>query len=174
MAEVKEYKLPSRNGRLFGTYIIPQPLLREVVKKFPGANIDAQIEKMVAWLEKEPDRQKKDEWYPEFILNWFARAAGQKVETDRNPRSAGSGGGSVGSEKLDQILKEIKLINERIGALQRLVIKRMFEGDEANDASGILKGAKVVDDAGDDMDDGDYDDEPAKKAPPRDDEDLPF
>lgn len=174
MSEVKEYRLPSRNGKLFGTYIIPQPVLREASKKFPGVNVDVQIQKMVMWLEKEPERQKKDEWYPEFILNWFARAAGQKVETDRNPRSAGGASSGAGGEKIEQILKEIKLINERIGALQRLVIKRMFSEDGENENSGILKGAKALDSDGMESDDGSYDDEPVLKKVPREDEELPF
>lgn len=170
MSEVKEYKLPSRNGRLHGTYTIPQPVLREAAKKFPNVNVDVQIIKMVDWLEKEPDRQKKDEWYPEFILNWFARAAGHKIETDKRGQTGGQSGGN--SDQMGAILKEIKLINERIGTLQRLLLKRLFAEDGDTDASKILEGANLVED-GEEID-ADFEIVPSKKAPSRDDEDLPF
>lgn len=170
MSEVKEYKLPSRNGRLHGIYTIPQPVLREAAKKFPTVNVDAQIAKMIDWLEKEPERQKKDEWYPEFILNWFARAAGHKVETDKRGKTGGQSG--VNDDKIALILKEIKLINDRVGALQRLLLKRLFAEEGNIDASGILEGANIVDK--DEVIDFEYEVTPEKRVPSRDDEELPF
>lgn len=172
---MSKFVLPYRNGGIRGEYVVPTKVLQEAQKKFPAVDLVVQMNKMIAWLNQDEARHKKEEWYPEFILNWMARAAGQKVQQSAKP-SASSGGS--GGDQLAAIMKEIRMINERLGAIQNFILKRAFTPGNEMEPS-ILDNAQILADRepGDDSDEDIGEDESYSKKsrkPALEEDELPF
>lgn len=175
MTTQMKFILPYRNGGMRGEYVVPTKVLQEAQKKFPDVSIGVQMSKMIQWLNQDESRHKKEEWYPEFILNWMARAAGQKVNTMSKPNAGSSAGGA----SFDAIMKEIRLINERLGALQNFILKRTYTPG-AEDEPSILDNAQILADRepGEDSEEDIGEDESytkkSRKPSLEDDAELPF
>ena len=105
----------------------------------------------------------------------MARAAGQKVNTMSKPNAGSSAGGA----SFDAIMKEIRLINERLGALQNFILKRTYTPG-AEDEPSILDNAQILADRepGEDSEEDIGEDESytkkSRKPSMEDDAELPF
>jgi CRISPR/Cas system CSM-associated protein Csm2 small subunit len=75
------------NNRTFKFENIPKEKIDKWKEAFPNCNVDIELKKMEAWLAANPERRKKN--YEKFIVNWLARAKGEKANGKYIPITAG-------------------------------------------------------------------------------------
>jgi len=75
------------NNQAFKFENIPKEKLNKWKEAFPNCNVDIELKKMEAWLAANPERRKKN--YEKFIVNWLARAKGEKANGKYIPITVG-------------------------------------------------------------------------------------
>ena len=75
------------NNRTFKFENIPKEKIDKWKEAYLYCNVDLELKKMEAWLAANPERRKKN--YEKFIVNWLARAKGEKANGKYIPITAG-------------------------------------------------------------------------------------
>ena len=75
------------NNQIFKFENIPKEKIEKWKEAFLNCNVDIELKKMEAWLAANPERRKKN--YEKFIVNWLARAKGEKANGKYIPITVG-------------------------------------------------------------------------------------
>jgi len=75
------------NNQTFKFENIPKEKIEKWKEAFLNCNVDIELKKMEAWLAANPERRKKN--YEKFIVNWLARAKGEKANGKYIPITVG-------------------------------------------------------------------------------------
>ena len=75
------------NNRTFKFENIPKEKIDKWKEAYLYCNVDLELKKMEAWLAANPERRKKN--YEKFIVNWLARAKGEKANGKYIPITVG-------------------------------------------------------------------------------------